>query len=148
MKNSYFATHVTRIMTRALMAILAVLLFLVPGILNWYSGFRVLTSQEWWAICITFYCCAAVTAPALFWTDRLLGNILKALVFTTQNVWLLRAVRWCCGIVSLLCLPAAFVYMPLFFLVIIMGFLCLMLTVVVQVMKAAVSIREENDLTI
>ena len=148
MNDSYVTTRVTRIMTRALMVILAALLFLVPGILDWYSGFRVLTQAEWWAICITFYCCAAATAPALFWMDRLLGNILKAQVFTGENVRLLRSVRWCCGIVSLLSLPAAFIYMPLFFLVIIMGFLCLALTVMVQVMKAAVSIREENDLTI
>ena len=38
--------------------------------------------------------------------------------------------------------------MPLIFLAVIMGFLCLMVSVVAGVMDAAVSIREENDLTI
>lgn len=148
MNYSMFPTRVTRILTRVLMVVLAALLFLVPLMLNWYAEFRWLTRIGWWSLCITFYICAAVTAPALFWIDRLLGNILKEQVFTAENVKLLRGVRWCCGIVSLLCIAPAFVYRPLFVMVLMMGFLCFMLTVVVQVMKAAVAIREENDLTI
>lgn len=148
MTYSMFPTRFTRVLTRLLMILLAGLLFFVPSILNWYAEFRFLTRTGWWAICITFYFCAAVTAPALFWVDRLLGNIIKEQVFTVQNVQLLRGIRWCCGIISLLCIVPAFIYRPLFFMVIIMGFLCFILTVVVQVMKAAVSIREENDLTI
>ena len=38
--------------------------------------------------------------------------------------------------------------MPLIFLSLIMGFLSMVVNVVSQVMKAAVAIREENDLTI
>lgn len=148
MTYSMFPTRVTRVMTRVLMIILAVMLFFVPMLLDWYAEFRFLNHIGWWTICITFYICAAVTAPALFWIDRLLGNILKEQVFTAQNVGLLRSVRWCCGIISLLCVVPACIYRPLFLMVIIMGFLCFILNVVVQVMKAAVAIREENDLTI
>ena len=148
MSYSMFPTRFTRIMTRFLMAVLVAMIFFVPSILNWYAEFRFLTEIGWWTICITFYVCAAVTTPALFWIDRLLGNILKEQVFTAQNVQLLRGVRWCCGIISVLCLAPAFIYRPLFLMVLMMGFLCFILTVVVQVMKAAVSIREENDLTI
>lgn len=148
MNYSMFPTRVTRILTRVLMVVLAALLFLVPLMLNWYAEFRWLSRTGWWCLCITFYICAAVTAPALYWIDRLLGNILKEQVFTVENVKLLRSVRWCCGIVSLLCIVPAFVYRPLFVMVLMMGFLCFVLTVVVQVMKAAVAIREENDLTI
>ena len=69
-------------------------------------------------------------------------------VFTRENVRRIRAVRWCCGGVGLICVPAAFCYYPLVFMVIIMGFLFLVVSVVCQVMDAAVTIREENDLTI
>lgn len=148
MTYSTFPTRFTQVLTRVLMVGLGALLFFVPAILDWYAEFRFLTKTGWWVLCITFYLCAAVTVPALFWIDRLLGNILKEQVFTAQNVSLLRGVRWCCGIISLFCLVPAFVYRPLFLMVIIMGFLCFILTVVVQVMKAAVAIREENDLTI
>ncbi len=148
MKDAFFATRVTRYVCRFIGVILFGLLFTMPMILNWYDTFRYLDDAQWWAILITFYCCAAVVAPALYCMDRLLGNILTGKVFIHKNVSLLRWVRWCTGLVSVLCIPAAFIFLPLSFMVVIMGFLCLALTVVVQVMKAAVAIREENDLTI
>lgn len=148
MYDSKFATHFTRWANRALMVIMVALAATLPLLLNWYTGFRDLSGRQWWAICITFYCCAAVTAPALWFIDRLLGNILQQQVFTWQNVSLLRRIRWCCGGVCLLCVAPSFVYIPLVFLFMIMGFLCLAVSVLVQVMKAAVAIREENDLTI
>ena len=148
MNASKFATNFTRWANRGLMVIMAALMLTLPLLLNWYTGFRDLSDRQWWAICITFYCCAAVTAPALVFIDRLLANILNRQVFTGENVALLRRIRWCCGGVCLLCLVPAFVYIPLVFLFMIMGFLCLAVSVLVQVMKAAVAIREENDLTI
>ena len=69
-------------------------------------------------------------------------------MFVRKNVRHIRAVQWCCGLVSLVCLPAACCYLPLVFMVIIMAFLCLVVSVVAQIMAAAVEIREENDLTI
>lgn len=148
MKNSVFATKFTRWANRALMVIMVALAATLPLILNLYTGFRDLSGQQWWAICITFYCCAAVTAPALVAIEKLLTNIIREQVFVWSNVRLLRLIRWCCGGVCLLCMIPAFVYIPLIFLVMIMGFLCLAVSVLVQVMKAAVAIREENDLTI
>lgn len=148
MNNSVFATKFTLWANRALMVIMVALAATLPLILNWYTGFRNLSDAQWWAICITYYCCAAVTAPALVAIDKLLTNIMAEQVFTWRNVKLLRLIRWCCGGVCLLCLIPAFVYIPLVFLFMIMGFLCLAVSVLVQVMKAAVQIREENDLTI
>ena len=40
------------------------------------------------------------------------------------------------------------VYLPLVFVTVIMAFLCLVISVLVCAMDAAVTIREENDLTI
>ena len=80
--------------------------------------------------------------------EKLLNNILCGEVFVRDNVRGIRRIQFCCGMVSLICLPAAFVYVPLIFMVIIMAFLFLVVWVVAQVMDAAVTIREENELTI
>ena len=92
--------------------------------------------------------CAAVIVCALWNVDRLLTNILSGRVFTRKNVIRIRRIVRCCGLVSLICVPASFAYMPLIFLVAVMAFLCLIVSVVAEVMDAAVTIREENDLTV
>ena len=80
--------------------------------------------------------------------DRLLGAILQDQIFIRKNVSHIRTIRWCSAAISLVCLPASIFYMPLIFMVLIMAFLSLAITVLVRVMTAAVEIREENDLTI
>lgn len=148
MKDPFFATRMTRWANRAVALILLIVACTLPLLLNWYAGFRSLTTTEWWAIAIAYYLCLVAIFPALWSIEKLLKNVLSGQVFTCTNVHLLRCVRWCCGGVSLLCLPAGVIYLPLLFIVLIMAFLFLALSVMVQVMKAAVVIREENDLTI
>ena len=148
MKKTPLSTHITLWVNRLIGLIVAVLLPTLPALLNWYCNFRSLAHSEYLAILAAFYCCAVLVAFALWNVDCLLRNIINFSVFTQENVRCISAVRWCCGGVSLICLPAAFIYYPLCFMVIIMAFLCLVVSVVTQVMAAAVSIREENDLTI
>ena len=148
MDRTLTMTRLTLWVNRLIAMIVAVLLPCLPLLLNWYSNFRTLTQAEYTAILVAFYCCAVVIAGALWNMDKLLRNILKEEVFTRENVSRIRRVRWCCAGISLITLPAAFIYLPLFFLVIIMAFLSLVVCVVVRVMDAAVIIREENDLTI
>ena len=99
-------------------------------------------------IAVAFYLSAIATMLALWNVDKLLLNILERRVFTWDNVNCIRTVRWCCLAVSLICLPASVVFGLLIFMVVIMGFLSMMVNVVCQVMKAAVVMREESDLTI
>jgi len=148
MERSLTMTRLTLWVNRLIAMIVAALLPCLPLLLNWYSNFRSLTQAENTAILVAFYCCAVVIAVALWNMDKLLRNILKEVVFTRENVSRIRRVRWCCAGISLITLPAALIYLPLFFLVIIMAFLSLVVCVVVRVMDAAVIIREENDLTI
>ena len=75
-------------------------------------------------------------------------SVLDSLVFTHKNVSYIRRIRWCCAIVSLICFPGAYIYPPLIFLAVIMGFLALVVSVAKNIRAAAVEIREENDLTI
>lgn len=148
MKPNMNTARITLWANRVVAMILFILLFTLPAILQWYSSVRSLTGPERTALTAAFYACAVVIAAALWQMDALLRNILKEQVFLRENVRRIRTVQWCCGIVGLICIPAACCYYPLIFLVVIMGFLSLVVSVVTSVMEAAVTIREENDLTI
>ena len=148
MSRNTVITRITLWVNRCVALLVAALIPGLPFILKWYAAWRSLTSAENTAIMIAFYCCAVVTAVALWNMDALLRGVLKNQIFTRKIVNYIRIIRWCCAAISLICLPAAFVYLPLFFMVIIMAFLALVITVLVRVMTAAVAIREENDLTI
>ena len=133
---------------RLVAVVLIALLFAMPSCLEWYARRRVLPRGSMTAILVAFYCCAAFVGLALGNIELLLRNILAKQVFTRKNVRLIRVIRWCCLAVSLVCVPATFYYLPLVFVVIIMAFMWLMVSVVADVMDAAVLLREESDLTI
>lgn len=147
-RNTDKSTIATLWINRGMAALIGSLLFFEPALLRWYCSFRYLSVEEIYSITGAFYACAVVSLYALWHLDRMLCSILKYEVFTTQNVNRIRRVRWCCALVSLFCAPAAWYYPPLWCLVVIMAFLCIMVNAVCQVMKAAVTIREENELTI
>lgn len=149
MKHYETSARVTLYATRAVAVVMLALLLCFPALVERYhQHFRPLLTTERTAITGAFYACAVPVLLALWHMDRLLCNILRAQLFTTKNVTHIRFVRWCCLAVSLICLCAAFGFPSLIFLATIMAFLGLVVTVVGQVMKAAVEIREENDLTV
>ncbi len=148
MKQSFRSARITLWVNRVIMAVLAVLLVTMPAILDWFRTVRPMEEPSVMAVKVAFYCCAPLVALALWKLDKLLRNILREEVFIHENVNCIRFVRWCCLAVSLICLPAAWFYPPLVFMAVIMAFLSLVVNVVSQVMKAAVAIREENDLTV
>lgn len=148
MKKHNLSARITLWVNRGVAVILVMLLFVLPFILDWYANFRGMGEWGRQIVTIAFYCCTAVIAVALWNMDALLRAILRGEVFVRRNVQRIRWIQLCCGAVSLICVPAAVAYPPLVFLTIIMAFLCLVVSVVISVMNAAVTIREENDLTI
>ena len=66
------------------------LVFFLPAILDWYTGFRYLSPGERKTIIIAFYICVLIIGCALWSMDTLLRSILKGLVFVREN---LRAIR-------------------------------------------------------
>lgn len=148
MKTKVNTTHLTLWATRFVTLVIAALLFALPALLDWYSTVRTLSGPERTVIMAAFYICVIPIALALWQMDGLLRKLLEGAVFLKENVRRIRIIQWCCFSVSLICLPAALVYYPLLFLVVIMAFLSLVVAVVCRVMDEAVSIREENDLTI
>ena len=133
---------------RLLMAVILALAFSMPRLLRWYSTIRPLREGTNLALLIAFYLCVPIALFALYNLEKLLGNINAGEVFLRSNVSLIRRVCICCLLVSAICLPAAFYYPPLIFFCIVMAFLCPVVNVVRYVFDAAVTIREENDLTI
>ena len=148
MQKAFSSARVTLWANRLVALGFVILLFCLPGILNWYGNLWGLLPSERLAILIGFYCCAVAVLWAFWNMERLLGNILRREIFTENSVRRIRAIKWCCCAVTLICIPVTLIYYPLVFLTVVMGFLFLVVSVVARVMDAAVALREENDLTI
>lgn len=133
---------------RIIAAAVTVLIFTFPRVLNWYQGLRPLGLHGAAAVYFGFYLCVPVVLYALWCVDRIVTNLLRDQVFVLANVRYVRRIRWCCAGVSLICVPAACFYQPLIFMVVIMAFLALIVSLVKNILAAAVELREENDLTI
>lgn len=133
---------------RMLMAVIVGLAFAMPRLLRWYNTIRPLGERTNLALLIAFYLCVPIALFALYNLEKLLRSISAGEVFLRSNVSLIRRVCNCCLLVSAICAPPAFCYPPLIFFCIVMGFLCPVVNVVRCVFDAAVTIREENDLTI
>ena len=95
-----------------------------------------------------FYPSAVFAAIILYSLLKLLYNIKNDKVFIAQNVTYLRIVSWCCYVIALITFVGGFFYMPFMFVALAGGFVGMLLRVLKNVMQSAVSIREENDLTI
>ena len=149
MKHYQYSATVTLWASRVVAVLIAVFLIFFPRMVeSYHQNFRPLSNSERYALLGAFYLSAVAVEIAMFHMVRLLRNILRAELFTRENVSHIRCVRWCCFWVSLVCLFAFFGFPSMIFISTIMAFLALVVTVVGQVMKAAVELREENDLTI
>ena len=149
MKQYEKTARFTRYATRFVMLVVAGLLLSFPYLVEQYHRhFRLLTDMERIAIVGGFYGCSGWVLWALRMMDRILGNILAKQLFVRENVKAIDAICLCCAAVSVICLCAGFGFPSLIFLSIIMAFLSMAVSVVCQVMKAAVELREESDLTI
>lgn len=148
MKQHRNITLITLWTNRLVALAVVILLFTLNWILDWYSTIRTIILQERLAITVAFYCCTVAILMALWNMDRLLTSILAGQTFIRRNVTRIRRIQWCCAAVCIICIPACLAYMPLIFVVVLMGFLCLAVSVLGCVMDSAVSLQEESDLTI
>ena len=149
MKKQTIAS-VTLWANRSVMAVVTALIFTLPRVLRWYAGLLNYTpvERDLKAFIVAFWCCAVVILFALWNMEKLMQNILRQQIFIRENVQLVRRVQWCCGGVALICLVATYFVLPALLFTAIMGFLCLVVSVVASVLDAAVALQEENDLTI
>ncbi len=146
--SNALSTKITLWVNRIIALAAVVLIFALPALLEWYMTIRRMGNHVPIAIAAAYYCCTPAVLYAQWCMERLLKNIQAEKVFIRANVRYVRRVRWCCLAVSLICVPAAFFYPPLIFMVVIMGFLALVVSVAKNILAGAVELREENDLTI
>ena len=146
--NPKLSARITLWCNRTVALAVLVLIFFFPRLLEWYQGLRPLGLHGAAAVFFGFYLCVPVVLYALWCIDRLVSNVLAEKIFIQANVRYIRRIRWCCAGVSLICQPAAFFYQPLILMVVIMAFQALVVSVVKNVIAAAVALQEENDLTI
>lgn len=110
------------------------------------TGEAMIILKRTFAIC--FYPSAVFAAVILYSLLKLLFNIKREKVFISQNVKCLKTVSLCCLAIGIITFGGAFFYMPFMFVSAAGGFTGLLLLVLKNVMQSAVSLREENDLTI
>ena len=106
------AARLTQWANRLVFLVLVAATVFLQQILQWYANFRTLTAGEGVGIMAGFYCCAPIVAFGLWNLDRILHNILQGEVFIRENVKRVSRVRWCCGIVALICVFATICYLP------------------------------------
>ena len=141
---------ITLWVNRAVAAVVALLMVGLPALHRWYAALLHYPVPEGdiWGLWGAYLACAVIILVAVWNMEKLLKNLLANQVFVRENVCRVRRVQWCCGLVALLCLVAAFFALPALLIGAIMGFLCLVVSVVACVLDGAVALREENDLTI
>lgn len=146
--NNKLSAQISLWVGRVIGALLLAMIFFLPPLLDWYGRCWSMTRLDKWVVAGAYYLCLPGIFTALWSIDRLLCSILRQEVFTGANVERIRKIRWCCAAVGLICLPAGYWFSPLYFLAVIMFFLAFLVSVVKNVMAAAVELREENDLTV
>ncbi|MCD7731449.1 MAG: DUF2975 domain-containing protein [Oscillospiraceae bacterium] len=95
-----------------------------------------------------FYLCAVFAFTALFFLNRLLGNIKRSDIFIDENVKILRILSWCCYFVGITMALYSFFEYPFIVISAAAAFFGLILRVLKNVFRKAVELREENDGTI
>ena len=95
-----------------------------------------------------FYCCVPFALAALYALIRLMLGVISERVFEQRTVTYLRLLFWCCAAVFLVTGGFGFRYVPLWIVALAMAVVGVLVRVVMNVMRSAVELREENDLTI
>lgn len=155
MKNSKNSVIISIVVCFILCIVLAVFIFFGPWIFELYmtkfrgflpDGEAIKMLKTVFAA--TFYPSAALSSVILYFLLRLLFNIKKGEVFIKNNITALKSVSCCCIAIMLITFIGGMFYMPFMFVALAGGFVGLMLRVLMNVMRSAVELREENDLTI
>ncbi len=145
-RNSALLTEIFIYILAACLLVLDIGLWPLSG---WYMKIRNMTGEGIRiTLVVILYACSVLGWFILWKMLRLIRNIRKGIVFTEQNVSILRAVSLLCLGVGILTFAGGFFYQPLFFVTLAALFLTLVVRVVKNVMQKAVEMKDELDLTV
>ena len=80
--------------------------------------------------------------------EGILRRIEAGAVFVPANVTALRRISWCCAGAAVVCLAAAYIYLPFAFLGVAAAFMALIVRVLKNAFAQAVHMKDELDCTI
>ena len=80
--------------------------------------------------------------------EGILRRIEAGAVFVPANVTALRRISWCCAGAAVVCLVAAYIYLPFAFLGVAAAFMALIVRVLKNAFAQAVHMKDELDYTI
>lgn len=150
MKRTHALTTVCLAFTLFLFPVLAVLVFTLPAILNWYyemaAAFNAAETIR--RTLLAFYICVPAGFTALYLLAKILFNLRQDKLFIRQNALCFRCLSICALYVAVVCIATGIVYLPLLLIAIAALFIGLLLQVLVRLLLTACEISEENQLTI
>ena len=93
------------------------------------------------------YVCAVLAFVMLVSLYKFLRRIEAGAVFVPANVTALRRISWCCAGAAVVCLAAAYIYLPFAFLGVAAAFMALIVRVLKNAFAQAVHMKDELDYT-
>ena len=154
MKHRYISAAVSLVICGASSVLLAVWLFTFPRFFNWfYLGYHGIAANVYTLgvkklVIGAFYGCAPFAAASLYCLIRLLLNIMKDAVFIKRNVMYIRLVSVFCYAVTVITVITGVRYFPLLIIAFATGTVGTLLLVMKNLLRSAVELKEENELTI
>ncbi len=131
----------------SLISVVVLSIFAV-SLADWYVDWRNIDPILKTVIPVAFWICAVPAVLALLGLMALLRNLFRQKIFEVTNSKIMLGICWCCIAVALVTSISAYWYMPFIFVAVAMIFLCLIVSIVRGCFNAAITLREENDLTI
>ncbi len=131
----------------SLISVVVLSIFAIP-LADWYVDWRNIDTILKTVIPVAFWICAVPTVTALLGLMALLRNLFREKIFESSNSKIMLTICCCCIAVALVTLVGTYWYLPFIFVAVTMIFLCLIVSIVRGCFNAAITLREENDLTI
>lgn len=144
-KGSIVLANIFVILCMLSVVVLAAFAFPVA---DWYVNWRGINPLLKAVIPVAYYICAVPALIALFCLMLLLRNISREHIFHNANSRLMGIVSLCCIAVAIATAVATYWYLPFVFVTAAMVFIFLIVRIVRGCFIAAITLREENELTI
>ena len=154
MKKRQISAALSLVICAASAVLLLAWLFTFPRFFGWfylaYHGIaeNPYTQSVMKRVIGAFYGCAPFAAASLYCLIRLLLNILKDRVFIAKNVLYVSLVSLFCYAVAVITLVTGLRYFPLLIICFATGTVGTLLLVMKNLLRSAVELKEENELTI
>ena len=134
--------------TLLVLALIAAALPLAPRLIGWYVGARRMAPGLYPALLACFYTVAVPAVAAMVHMLLLLRCISAGETFSPGCVRHIGAISWCCLAAACILGAGSAAYLPLALIAGALVFMFLITRVVCSVMRAAVALKDENNLTI